>query len=147
MKDQDNIQNTTVNLIWIYRETEIYLNSWTKFPLHNRQPPKALTFNRQPSKLEKITANRSRRKQPTFGDATTGFPAKWCLGNEHRNSILTNQKHYPDLGSDASSIWNFCARFDSQMSFDGETSGTVDKCRLFSQATSTVKATTPWRPL
>ena len=23
----------------------------------------------------------------------------------------TNQKHYPDLGSDASSVWNFCARF------------------------------------
>ena len=23
----------------------------------------------------------------------------------------TNQKHYPDLGSNASSVWNFCARF------------------------------------
>ena len=23
----------------------------------------------------------------------------------------TNQKHYPDLGSDTSSVWNFCARF------------------------------------
>ena len=23
----------------------------------------------------------------------------------------TYQKHYPDLGSDASSVWNFCARF------------------------------------
>ena len=23
----------------------------------------------------------------------------------------TNQKHYPDLDSDASSVWNFCARF------------------------------------
>ena len=23
----------------------------------------------------------------------------------------TNQKHYPDLSSDASSVWNFCARF------------------------------------
>ena len=23
----------------------------------------------------------------------------------------TNQKHYPDLGSDSSSVWNFCARF------------------------------------
>ena len=22
-----------------------------------------------------------------------------------------NQKHYPDLGSDASSVWNFCVRF------------------------------------
>ena len=38
------------------------------------------------------------RKQPTFGDATTGFPAKWRLRNERKNSILTT-RHYPDLGS------------------------------------------------
>ena len=30
---------------------------------------------------------------------------------------LTNQKHYPDLGSDTSSVWNFCAL--SQTSFRG----------------------------
>ena len=52
----------------------------------------------------------SLRKQSTFGDATTGFPAKWRLRNECRNSILMT-RHYPDLGSDASSVWNFCARF------------------------------------
>ena len=40
----------------------------------------------------------SLRKQPTFGDATTGFPAKWRLWNEYRNSILMT-RHYPDLGS------------------------------------------------
>ena len=28
----------------------------------------------------------------------------------------TNQKHYPDLGSDASSVWNFCARFSDVIS-------------------------------
>ena len=28
----------------------------------------------------------SLRKQPTFGDVTTGFPAKWRLRNERRNS-------------------------------------------------------------
>ena len=27
------------------------------------------------------------------------------------SKFLTNQKCYPDLGSDASSLWNFCARF------------------------------------
>ena len=42
--------------------------------------------------------------------------------------ISTNQKHYPDLGSDASSA------LVSQTSFGGETSGSVAKCRLFSQA-------------
>jgi len=25
------------------------------------------------------------------------------------NFVSTNQKHYQDLGSDASSVWNFCA--------------------------------------
>ena len=39
----------------------------------------------------------SLRKQPTFVDATTGFPAKWHLRNERRNSILMT-RHYPDLG-------------------------------------------------
>ena len=42
--------------------------------------------------------NSSLRKQPTFGDATTGFPAKWHLRNEGRNSTLM-MHHYPDLGS------------------------------------------------
>ena len=27
------------------------------------------------------------------------------------NFVSTNQKHYQDLGSDASSVWNFCARY------------------------------------
>ena len=36
-------------------------------------------------------------KQPTFGNATTGFPTKWRLRNEHRNSILMTH-HYSDLG-------------------------------------------------
>ena len=44
----------------------------------------------------------SLRKQSTFGDVTTGFPAKWHLRNERRNSIRIT-RHYPDLGS--SSDW------------------------------------------
>ena len=40
----------------------------------------------------------SLRKQPTFGDATTCFPAKWRLRNEHKNSVLMT-RHSPDLGS------------------------------------------------
>ena len=40
----------------------------------------------------------SLKKQPTFGDATTGFPAKWRLRNKRRNSILIT-RHYSDLGS------------------------------------------------
>ena len=45
-----------------------------------------------------IPLNDSLRKQPTFGNATTGFPAKRRLRNERRNSILMTC-HYPDLGS------------------------------------------------
>ena len=30
------------------------------------------------------------RKEPTFCDATTGFSAKWRLGNKRRSSILTS---------------------------------------------------------
>ena len=37
-------------------------------------------------------------KQPTFGDVATGFPAKWRLRSERRNSILMT-RHYPVLGS------------------------------------------------
>ena len=100
------------------------------------------------------------RRQPTFrGDATTGFPTKLCPRNESRNSILmiseypglgsacdwlkissTNQKHYPDRGSDASSISGAdygpeISALVSQTSFHGKLrSGGVAKCRLFSQA-------------
>ena len=108
----------------------------------------------------------SLRKQPTFGDVTTGFPAKWRLRNERRNSILMTRYH-PDLGSASDwscrlrnlmqpiiSFWGIwvsgsffttqiwvvtCHQYGisaivSQTSFGGETSGSVAKCRLFSQA-------------
>ena len=57
-----------------------------------------------------------------------------CVRNKRRNFILmthhyldlgsasdftrgtTNQNHYPDLGSDASSAWNFCACFSDIIS-------------------------------
>ena len=97
----------------------------------------------------------SLRKQPTFGDATTCFPVKWRLRNEHRNSILIT-RHHPDLGS--ASDWSYrvgnliqpirsttqirvmmCHQYGisvlvSQTSFGRETSGSIANCRLFSQA-------------
>lgn len=30
------------------------------------------------------------------------------IGRSRGNFASTNQKHYPDLGSDGSSVWNFC---------------------------------------
>ena len=85
------------------------------------------------------------------------WPAKWRPRNESRNSILMT-RHYPDLGSSASDwscrvgnliqpirsttqIWVVTrhqygiSALVSQTSFGGETSGSVAKCRLFSQAT------------
>ena len=100
----------------------------------------------------------SLRKQSTFGDATTGFPVKWRLRSERRNSILMT-RHYPDLGS--ASDWlnqiSYAAlpvRSTTQISiatchqygisalvserlFVGETSGSVAKYRLFSRANYT----------
>ena len=68
-------------------------------------------------------------KKPIFCDSTTGFPTKWYLTKERGNSILM-MRHFPrsqycfwlsekllqpirstynlDLGSNTSSIWNFC---------------------------------------
>ena len=97
----------------------------------------------------------SLRKQPIFGDATTGFPAKWRMRNDRRNSI-PRTRHYPDLGS-ASDWLNHISHAQrpirstaqilvvtrhqygisglvSQTSFGGETSGSVAKRRPFSQA-------------
>ena len=39
-------------------------------------------------KFDAVNNKDSLRKQPTFSEATTGFPAKWRLRNELRNSIL-----------------------------------------------------------
>ena len=32
------------------------------------------------------------------------------------SKFLANQKHYPDLGCNASSVWNFCGRFSDVIS-------------------------------
>ena len=71
-------------------------------------------------------------------DIKTG--CHYCVYRWTRRLVLprgkfdsTNQKHYPDLGSDASSVWN--SALASQTSLHGETSGGVLKCGLFSQAT------------
>ena len=99
----------------------------------------------------------SLRKQPPFGNATTGFLAKWRLRNERRNSILMT-RHYLDLGSASdwschvgnliqpirrtTQIWvmmphqHGISALVYQTSLRGETSGSVVKCQLFSQAIS-----------
>ena len=97
----------------------------------------------------------SLRKQPTFWAASTGFPAKWRLRNERRDSILIT-RYYPDLGSVSDWSWRVrnlpqpirsttqiwvvtrhqygISALVSQTSIREETSGGVAKCRLFRQA-------------
>ena len=41
--------------------------------------------------------------------------ASGCLCRE-RNFASANQTHYPDLGSDTSSVWNFCSRLPGDIS-------------------------------
>ena len=94
-------------------------------------------------------------KQPTFYAASTGFPAKWRLRNERRDSVLLT-RYYPDLGSVSDRSWRVrnlpqpirsttqtwlvthhqygFSALVSQTSFREETSGDVAKCRLFRQA-------------
>ena len=89
-----------------------------------------------------IPKGHSLRKQPTFRDTTTRFPAKWRLRNDLPDrcsasdwlKICLDQSKalYPDLGCDSSSVWNFCTRFSDLIS--QETRGCVEKCRLFSGA-------------
>ena len=67
----------------------------------------------------------SLRKQPTFHDAITSaeIPYWWCVTTQILVVLLinlscstTNQKHYPELDSDASSVCRFCARFAEAIS-------------------------------
>ena len=60
------------------------------------------------------------------------------LGSSSNWSVLwkefasTNRKHYPDLGIDTSSVWNFSSRFSDFTSRGNQCC--VAKCRLFCQA-------------
>ena len=106
------------------------------------------------TKIGSNLSNSSLRKQPTFQDATTGFPSKWRSRNELRNSILmmrhyldlfgwkfasANQQHYSHLGSDASSVWKFSARFSEVTSWGKK--WWHCEIRLFSQAIQTLHKT------
>ena len=110
----------------------------------------------QEIEIKNVFLHFSLRKKPTFCDSTTGFPAKWRLRNERRNSILMTRQ-YPDLGSasdwschvgnliqpvrSTTQIWIVMRHqyrisvLVSQTSFGGETSGCVVKCPLFSRVT------------
>ena len=65
------------------------------------QSRKFLYFKKSVKCRQELINSFSLRKHPTFVDAATGFPAKWRLRKERRNSTLM-MRHYPDLGRRAS---------------------------------------------
>ena len=53
---------------------------------------------------------------PYWWRVTSQIWVELLIGRARRKFISTNQKHYPDLGSNASSVWNFCTRFSDVIS-------------------------------
>ena len=63
-----------------------------------------------------LRSSARQRKRSTFTDGIyysihylTG--QNWVLSVLHGKFASANQKHYPDLASEESSVWNFCAPF------------------------------------
>ena len=67
-----------------------------------RQVKKQISGKEQVIAMNIFLKLRNLRKQPTFCNATTGFPTKWRLRNERRNFIAMTC-HYPD--PDSASDW------------------------------------------
>ena len=66
---------------------------------------------------------------------TRHYPVRYCsrLVEANFTSGTTNQKQYPHLGSDISSVWNFCACFSDVISWGNR--WWHCKCHLFSLTT------------
>ena len=61
----------------------------------------------------------SKRRAQKFHTDDASLPRSgYCFGlvGPCGKFASTNQKHYPDLGKDASSVWNFCTRFSDVIS-------------------------------
>ena len=115
------------------------------------QPPFVL------SPIDRSCIPRVAWEQPTFRNVTIGFPAKWRLRNERRNSTVTTcyclDRNASDWFKQISLVarpvrstaairvvtrhqYGICTSLVPQTSFRGETSGGVAKCRLVSMSTS-----------
>ena len=142
-------KNLTVNHLPL--EALPVVQTWTANCKRNRKAVVTLYFTVCGSQFP----IRNLMLKASISDATTGFPAKWRLRNERRNSILTdvslprsgvvlligyfkfptwttNRAHRPDLGRHQYGI----SALVPQTSFPRETGGCVAKCRLFSSPLS-----------
>ena len=92
-----------LSLLGVWNEAKIFAKgyvSFTRWGYHIFQRKvcsffiEELELNLLIIKFKGFYTSISLRKQPTFCDIATGFPVKWCLRNQHRNSILMTC-HYP----------------------------------------------------
>ena len=82
--------------------------------------------------LEMTSQERSKKFHTHDASLSRSGMSFWFVVSRGEKFASTNQKHYPDLGTDASSVWNSCARFSDVIS--RENSRGVAKFLLLSQA-------------
>ena len=106
-------------------------------PLCKTKPEKTAEILRRYHWFPREITSEERAEKFHTDDAT--LPITWlCIWLVQANFPhgTTNQKHYPDPGTDTSSVWNFYARSSDVISRD-ETSDGVAKCWIFPQAIHT----------
>ena len=87
------------------------------------EPTKRVPFTAEPEIPEILT----KWKAPEVWETNAEIPYWWRVTTQvwivlligWRFALLTNQKNYPDLGSVAPSVWNFCTCF-SDINFTGK---------------------------
>ena len=84
-----------------------------------------------------MTSEKWAQKFHTDGASLPGSGSCFWLVEANFPRGTTNQKHDPDLDSDASSVWNFCAHFSDVIW--RETSDGVVKCGLLFFHTTKLK--------
>ena len=139
-KVSDSIKKLSITL------TSATEQMWTTWQKENRQgssgvvpkillpsPEKTADISRRYHWLPReMTSEKQAQKFHTY-DATLLSSIKcFWLVEDNFPHCTTSQKHYPNQGRVASSVWNFRARF-CQTSIPGETSAGVAECRLFPQ--------------
>ena len=96
-----------LNFIWILCENQCY----SFFVCFSFFKENSLHFATAPLVFRKMTPEKRAQELHTDNASVTRF--WWCFWSvvPRGKFSSTNQKHYPDLDSDASSVWNSCVRF------------------------------------
>ena len=121
--EQIQIRSTACDIISLNGQGRLCLvtcGGWRDFSNYAKM---STILWRRPEKKDKKNMERGSRKQFTFGDASTGFSPNnfWDVTTKTWVVLLIGwikfhtwhdqSEAYPDLDSDVSPVWNFCARF------------------------------------